>query len=161
MNTLRVVVLTGVALAVAGAALNAEPPKQAPVAAAAPRPQGMILKNLHFKSVVPKTSALAVPVLLHLKFDCMLGWGSGGGSSNRPSLRFTYNGTKPVQTQQLVVHWEVSYCCNGNLGAPTTNFLLYPGQGFEAFPPELPTNLNRPPEGQPQLTCPAFGWLDQ
>ena len=155
MRTRWIAVVTTVALGAASAVMAGDPPKVTPVAQA----QKMTLspanlKNIQFKSVVPKIHPQAVQATLRLKFSCEI------GTDGTPVLTFVYQGYTPLQTQHVVVHWEVSYCCNGNLGAPTQYFFLYHGDGFRVHPAELPTNLNFPPQGQPGLTCDAYGWLE-
>ncbi|MGD1149217.1 MAG: hypothetical protein ABR961_14845 [Thermoanaerobaculaceae bacterium] len=161
MKTRWIAAVTVAALAAASSALAVEPTKT-PAARPAQLPPGVtILKSLQFRSVVPKINPQAVTVQLRYKFDCYVGW-QGFSPGNPPYLSFVYRGTTPVQTEHLVVHWEIQYCCNGNMGAATSKFLLYPNQGWIAYGVgEIPPNFNPPPQGQPTPACTAYGWMDQ
>ena len=86
---------------------------------------------------------------------CQQSWDSFWHKAN---VFVWYTGASAVQTQKLRVHWSLQGCCENTVGAPTTNYLLYKDQGFAVYD-GVPPNLNMPPEGQPLLTCTAYGWL--
>jgi len=160
MRTRWVAVVSLVALVAASTTMAVEPVKQKAVAGVALVPPGVtMLSNAQFRSVVPRRNALAVGVQLRIKFKCYLQWNPVAPNA-APYLLFVYRGTTPVQTEHLVVHWDLQYCCNGNAGAPTNNFLLYPDQGFPVWG-LLPSNYNPPPPDQAIPTCPAYGFMDQ
>jgi hypothetical protein len=151
-------------LAVAGLCAASEPqPVKKTAARKYQAPAGVtMISHLNFVKLTPKNPALSVPPDKRLPFTCSLEqpWTNPDGTPN-PMLmvQFVYKGSSPVQTSSLRIYYDLQTCCNATVGAPNSNYLLYPSQGWLTNA-GLPPNMNMPPYGQPPLGCTAWGWTE-
>ncbi|MEW6336272.1 MAG: hypothetical protein ACOY3Y_00350 [Acidobacteriota bacterium] len=158
MNGKASLVLVSVALCAAVSAMGVEKVKKESGSGRVTLPAGVrLIEKAVFKTVVPRLRPEAVPAVQRLPFTCQQG---GYDYYHKPRIIVVYKGANPIPVPKLRIHWELQYCCDATVAAPSDNYMLYTNQGFYVYD-GVPPNLNWPPSHLPPLNCTAYGWIEE